>query len=205
MQRRSTEEILAGVLGIIGSIFSIPLVFMLIAGAYYAVLEILDGDLDYYDFVSTFGAMVSGLVLASAITGLGYLRKRKLLLSSYAFASAVVCWFLYSTAFVIAEMIEGYSDFFETIWEIYFWRGEIYIFPSGAPSPLVFGVAAVLLYMRAKQGPAPIRFQPHGANLSAMRDVQPNGSKKCPDCAEFVKVEAMKCRFCGYRFGNPQV
>jgi hypothetical protein len=25
-------------------------------------------------------------------------------------------------------------------------------------------------------------------------------SKLCPDCAERVKADARKCRFCGYRF-----
>jgi hypothetical protein len=26
--------------------------------------------------------------------------------------------------------------------------------------------------------------------------------KKCPDCAEMVKVDAKKCRYCSYRFEN---
>ena len=26
------------------------------------------------------------------------------------------------------------------------------------------------------------------------------GMRKCPDCAELVKAEARKCRFCGYEF-----
>jgi hypothetical protein len=29
--------------------------------------------------------------------------------------------------------------------------------------------------------------------------------KKCPDCAELVKIEALKCRFCGCRFIDNQV
>jgi hypothetical protein len=26
------------------------------------------------------------------------------------------------------------------------------------------------------------------------------GMRKCPQCAEFVKAEALKCRFCGFDF-----
>lgn len=28
------------------------------------------------------------------------------------------------------------------------------------------------------------------------------GMKQCPECAELVKGEARKCRFCGYEFGD---
>lgn len=31
----------------------------------------------------------------------------------------------------------------------------------------------------------------------------PDGFKQCPDCAEWVRNEARKCRFCGYRFEEP--
>ena len=31
----------------------------------------------------------------------------------------------------------------------------------------------------------------------------PDGFKQCPDCAEMVRAQARKCRFCGYRFDQP--
>lgn len=33
--------------------------------------------------------------------------------------------------------------------------------------------------------------------------VPPSEFKKCPDCAETVRRDARVCRFCGYRFGEP--
>jgi|ERR1035437_1428788 hypothetical protein len=34
-----------------------------------------------------------------------------------------------------------------------------------------------------------------------IRRVCADPDKKCPDCAEMVKADARKCRFCGYLFG----
>ena len=36
------------------------------------------------------------------------------------------------------------------------------------------------------------------------REIQSGDSKKCPQCAELVKREAAKCRFCGSDFSQPR-
>jgi len=40
--------------------------------------------------------------------------------------------------------------------------------------------------------------------LPAILIIDPKNVKKCPECAELVKEEAVKCRFCGHAFkGRP--
>lgn len=50
----------------------------------------------------------------------------------------------------------------------------------------MFGLFAVLLLVIVGQGPPPLAG-------SATR----SNTRKCPACAEFIKAEAVKCRYCG--------
>jgi hypothetical protein len=70
--------------------------------------------------------------------------------------------------------------------------------------------AVVSAYIAARKGYSPVRWAALGAFLGPIAVVGvlflPSvrvATKVCPDCAETVKAEAAKCRFCGYRFDQP--
>jgi Uncharacterised protein family UPF0547 len=74
----------------------------------------------------------------------------------------------------------------------------------------VFALAAA--YVAARRGHNVFRWAMLGAMLGPIAlglvVLIPSAkvaTKTCPDCAEDVKAEAVKCRFCGYRFDQPEI
>lgn len=77
---------------------------------------------------------------------------------------------------------------------------------------LSFAFALATAYMAARRGHNVFRWAMLGAVLGPIALVvvlliptAKVATKTCPDCAESVKAEAAKCRFCGYRFDEAEI
>ncbi|MBI4284155.1 MAG: hypothetical protein HY663_06780 [Chloroflexi bacterium] len=77
---------------------------------------------------------------------------------------------------------------------------------------LVMGLAALLALIPAviahRRGRNPVLWWLFGlflfvVALPLVLVLNPRNVKRCPDCAELIKSEATKCRFCGHVFGGP--
>jgi hypothetical protein len=77
---------------------------------------------------------------------------------------------------------------------------------------LSFVFALASAYVAVRRGHNPLRWAMLGAMLGPIALVvvvliptAKVATKVCPDCAESVKVDAAKCRFCGYRFDQAEL
>jgi len=77
---------------------------------------------------------------------------------------------------------------------------------------LSFVFALACSYVAVRRGHNALRWAMMGALLGPIAllivviiPTAKVATKTCPDCAEDVKAEAAKCRFCGYRFDEPDI
>lgn len=161
-------------------------------------------------FANVFFWLISIFAIIGAV--FAFINKGKI--SAFLALGASLSWFIAAFTWVLAQVGQEGSYFLgRAIQNVTLgWsESEPWVKLSALPTLIVLVVASALIFMGRKPAladqfagrnyyqPNQI-YQPPQAMPSMPAAPQQVGMKACPECAEMIQANAVKCRFCNYRY-----